>query len=697
VALIPLIALLGYQVLKPRDFYTGTNSVGFRSIVGTLAAKQRLCMPQTEIPAGTARVQFFYATNGPTRPPLKVTITTGGSQIASGSLPAGPPTPLTRATVPIAPMIPPAPAARLGTLCIEAGAGPSINLGGAAGLRTDEQPPTLDGRPFGSNVDLWFLPRIGQQRSLAASWSSMMRRLSLFRPGFVSPLFYWLLFLAGAPLLTYFCVRLLAVATLPGRRLALGLALVAFASAGSWALTTAAFDVPDESEHFAYTQSIAETGRATDATPGPRSPYASDEIYALDAVHHFQRIEFGDTRPPWLSSDQQRWRARLTHAPPRRSDGGGYAGATQLHSPLYYSLLVPGYELGHGAGIFSELFWMRLTSALLGVIVVLAAYGTLRELAPARPELAVAGGLLVALEPMFSFMAGGVNNDSGVNALAAAAVYLVVRALRRGLPPLLWGLLGVVVAVLPVMKGTGYALYPAIVLALLALLARERSRASLLRVGLSLASFAAATLVWGLVAGHFHRSTVTTSNGSAGVALGSNGQLGGKLTYLWEVFLPRLPFMARHWQPGEWPFYDIYIKRGFGAFGWYAVFFSNWVYDLIVAAIGICALLAARMAWKLRAVVLAHWREAAFLVLVIGGVIGGVEFVYYSVTPRPVYLIPEQGRYAFTAIVPLVCLALAGALGFRRRVAVPLLSVLLVASIGLAVGARLLYVTATYT
>jgi hypothetical protein len=78
-------------------------------------------------------------------------------------------------------------------------------------------------------------------------------------------------------------------------------------------------------------------------------------------------------------------------------------------------------------------------------------------------------------------------------------------------------------------------------------------------------------------------------------------------------------------------------------------------------------------------------------------VIGGVEFVYYSVTPRPVYLIPEQGRYAFTAIVPLVCLALAGALGFRRRVAVPLLSVLLVASIGLAVGARLLYVTATYT
>ena len=695
VALVPLLAILGYQIAKPRDYYTGTNSVGFRSIVGTLATKQRLCVPESEIPADTARVQFFYATNGPTRPPLSVTIDAGGSRIASGSLGPGAPTPLTRATIPISPAIPHTPAARVGTLCISAGAGPSINLGGAGGLRTDEAPPTLDGRPFNNNIDLWFLPKAGKQRSLISSWSSVMRRLSLFRPGFASSLFYWLLFVVGLPLLAYFSLRLLAVAAQPGRRLALGLALIAFASAGSWALTTMAFDVPDESEHYAYTESIAESGRATDATPGPRMPYATDQVYALDAIHHFQRIEFGDTRPPWFAADQQRWRARLAHAPPPRNNGGGYAGATQLHSPLYYSLLVPGYELGRSGGTFTELFWMRLTSALLAVVVVLAAFGTLRELVPSRPELAVAGGLLVALQPMFSFIGGGINNDNGVNAAAALAVYLVIRALRRGLSRALWIALGVVVAVLPIMKGTGYALYPAIVLALLALLARERSRAALSGVGLALLTFAAATGAWGLVAGDFHRAAVTTSNSSGGVAL--SGSVGAKLVYLWEVFLPRLGFMAQHWTPGEWPFRFIYVQRGFGAFGWYAVFFSSWVYDAIVAVMATSGLLALRMGWLLRTKVLSRWREVAFLLLVICGVIAGVEFVYYRQDPRPEYLIPEQGRYAFTAIVPLVCLALAGALGFRRRIAVPLLSILVAAMVVLAIASRVLYITATYT
>ena len=45
----------------------------------------------------------------------------------------------------------------------------------------------------------------------------------------------------------------------------------------------------------------------------------------------------------------------------------------------------------------------------------------------------MAAGLLVAFHPMFGFISGAVNNDNGINAAAALALYLVIRALRRGL------------------------------------------------------------------------------------------------------------------------------------------------------------------------------------------------------------------------------------------------------------------------
>ena len=39
----------------------------------------------------------------------------------------------------------------------------------------------------------------------------------------------------------------------------------------------------------------------------------------------------------------------------------------------------------------------------------------------------------------------------------------------------------------------------------------------------------------------------------------------------------KLPFM-RDFTVVHWPFFNIYVERGFAGFGWYAIFFPNWVY-----------------------------------------------------------------------------------------------------------------------
>jgi hypothetical protein len=198
-----------------------------------------------------------------------------------------------------------------------------------------------------------------------------------------------------------------------------------------------------------------------------------------------------------------------------------------------------------------------------------------------------------------------------------------------------------------------------------------------------------------VTAASFGRGAVPIPGGASGGTSSVTSAIGGKLVYLWEVFFPRLPFMHAHWNPGQWPFFDIYIQRGIGGLGWYAVYFPTWVYDVVLWVTISAGALAIVAAWRRFAAVRVRWRELVFLMLVIAGVLAAVEFQYYAVTPRLV--LAEQGRYAFTALVPIAALAIAGLFALPRRWATAIATAMVVAMIVLAYAARLLYLTQTYT
>ena len=60
----------------------------------------------------------------------------------------------------------------------------------------------------------------------------------------------------------------------PVRRTGLAIGVIGFLAAASWSLIIPAFDAPDEAEHMAYAQAIAERGRAPDAGPTRRRAYS---------------------------------------------------------------------------------------------------------------------------------------------------------------------------------------------------------------------------------------------------------------------------------------------------------------------------------------------------------------------------------------------------------------------------------------
>lgn len=703
---IVMVGLLLWQLLLPRDFYTGTNSVGVRSVVANLNVGQKLCVPGLQLPAGTGRVQLAVFAHRPQFSATVSVITQGRTVVSTMTGNPGPGS-LAFANAPI-PATLAAPAAVPATVCIAPRDGP-IELGGMIGLQANQVPALIDGASWGNRIGVWFLPPAGVQRSLIESAGAIFARAALFRPGIVGPWTYPLLLFCVLPLCWALSLLALARAAvrrplrLLGRRVGLGVAvfLVAFLNAASWALITPAFNAPDEPSHFAYAQYFAETGHAPSHNPDGKLEYSTDEAMAMNAVDVYSQVALPETRPPWQLASQRAWEREVSMVNHPADNGGGATVAASPHQPAYYALLAPAYLAVSSQSTFSQLTAMRLVSALLGAIVALCAFGVVREVLPRHPAAAVAAGLLVAFQPMFGFISGAVNNDNGVNAAAALSLYLVIRALKRGLS---WRLalgLGIALAVTPLMKETGYEIYPAVIVGLLGVLWRShRLRDASAWVALA-GAFVAVRAGWSALQPVFY-PTVAGQPTSAG-AISAAGALtvaehmpGRFLVYLWELFLPRLGFMGPLFPLGEWPFKAVYVVRGWGAFGWYAWTFPNWVYTAIIAAMAAVALLALSTAVRERLALFKRVFEVAVIALFPVCVLVAVEAAFFAPDGGRT-VVAEQGRYIFPAIAALAAIAVAGTFGVGRRLQVPLATVLVVATIGLGYASQWLTLGSFFT
>jgi hypothetical protein len=700
-----LLGLTLWQLAIPRNYYTGTNSVGVRSVVANVAVGQTLCVPDLNLPADTGRVQLAVFAHR-ARFTAAVSMIAGGRAALSRMTGAPGPASLAYAIAAI-PARPRSPTSVPATVCIRPLDGP-IALGGMAGLQSNQVPAVLDGTPVGSRVAVWFLPPAGAQRSLFESLGAIFSRAALFRPGVVGAWTYPVLLFAVLPLTWALSLLLLARAAsgrsiaLRGRRVrpAVAIALIAFINAGSWALITPAFNAPDEPSHFAYAQYLAETGRAPPHALNPLPSYSSDQVLALNAIDLYSQASLPEGRPPWLALEQSRWerlRASTTHP---MDNGGGFTESASPHQPAYYGLLAPAYLVFRSQSTFSELTAMRLVSALLGALVALCAFGVVRELLPRQRVAAIAAGLLVAFQPMFAFISGAVNNDNGVNAAAALVLYLVIRGLRRGLSWRVALALGATLAITPVLKQTGYEIYPAAAVGLLGMgWRRHQARDAPAWIALVL-GFVAVRGGWDLLQRVFYpsvgRHAVTAGGISSTEAVSLAEHMPGRfLVYLWELFLPRLPFMGALF-PHGWPFRAIYVIRGFGAFGWYVWTFPNWVYVAIIAGMAAVGLLAFSTVVRERVAALRRSFEIAVIALFPLCVLVAVEAVFFTPNGGRT-VVAEQGRYIFPAIAALAAIAVGGTYGLGRRWHVPLATLLVVAMIGLSFASQLLTLGSFFT
>jgi 4-amino-4-deoxy-L-arabinose transferase-like glycosyltransferase len=411
---------------------------------------------------------------------------------------------------------------------------------------------------------------------------------------------------------------------------------------------------PDEPRHFEYVSLLCEKRRLI--TEKDVSPPLQRAIIASMQEHNFWQFGRGFFNP---------------QKPPQSfADIWGAGGPTTLlhRSPLYYLLGLPFFALVAGKDLVTQLYTLRLLSVILGMLTVLIAWCTARELFPDDDFMRIGVPAFIALLPMFAFMAGSVNSDNLANLVVSLLLLLLVIVFRRGLSwPRALGIL-VLVAVGLATKRTTTSVIPLLLAAipLLYVGMREEKQEKALQVSRLGLGLAAGVVILAIVA----------------LVVGKSGLLGGETLKNMERTLSRYLFnypgqlQAILTQLSSLTVSTLFssLQRLFTSFwaefGWLKVRLAPLWYQVLagvcLAALGGIFLLTFRLVR--RPELLESWQKRCLLLFALYIlIVAAAPVIFFSAYLATQWEAPPQGRYVFLGIVPIAILLM---LGLREPVPV---------------------------
>jgi hypothetical protein len=643
-AIVAVLAAVAAVLWQSEPRLAGTNNARLAAYPILIEPGKRFCQTGEVVPADAARMELEAGTEGRPGPELRVRIGAHHTRVPAGYR-DGP------VSVPL-----PAGAERRAELCVRNEGTRRVFLGGQdaatalpAGLAT-----MVSGEPLAAVARVLYW-RAGEETAWSVAGAAFERWAHVTAMGAATP---WL----AIALLVGACAAAIALA-LRGRAGPVACGAVAVAAAAGWAFTTPAFHVPDEPQHVAYAQYLAETGELP--RPVPAAVFSPEEGAVFEAIA-FNNVVSNDTgRPAWAEAADAGLAERLAAVPGTRSEGGGTN--TTNNPPLYYGLQVVPLKLAAGGDFLDRLLAMRLVSALLAGATVAFVLLFLRDLLPGAPWAWAAGALALAVQPLLGFISGGVNNDAGMYAAGAAVLWLVARVLRRGLDRGSAIGLGAALGLGVVTKVTLLAFVPGLLVVLAILLARAAP--SDRRRVLALAGVAAGVAALPLVVYVVLNATVwdrglwtgSVSGPATSAGGGTAASPMGYLSYLWQFYLPRLPFMTEL-QAGL-PVYNVWFKGLIGRYGWLDTTPPEWTYSVAAAIFAVIVALAGAGLWRARAALVRRRVELLAYATLVAGFVAVVGWAGYTgrltngfIFEQTRYMLPLAGFYAV-----LVALAVRGA------------------------------------
>jgi len=440
----------------------------------------------------------------------------------------------------------------------------------------------------------------------------------------------------------------------------------------AWAFLTPPFQVPDETSHVAYVQYLSESGRLPLEKPG-LTPFSPEENALLGALGFARIIGRGTAeRVIWTPASEMNLRRTEQQQEPARGQGNATTAST--NPPLFYVMQAPVYLATSGGSLLTQLFAMRLLSVLFLSGSVLCAYLFVRELLPNSPWAWTAGGLAAAFQPMFGFIASGVNADSLLFLASTATLLVIARILRRGLTVQRAVTLSIAVAGGLLTKPLFIALLPAVVLGLIlgaSRLGRSATKPILTAIVVTALPVVFVATISATAYDHPYFAIASSVASGPPSNLDSSNSAAKEVSFILQLFVPRLPFMVDQ-IPGV-PLRDLWISGLIGRFGWIdygfgseALTFGTWLAALLLALMAVAVARsngAVRAAWPL----LSCCMLALVSIPTVVSIVDYRAFVTNSERfAQARYLLPLLGLYA--GLFALAVKALGGRVGFLATI-----------------------------
>ncbi len=405
--LVGLVTLLSQR----SERLTGRNDVRVYTVLTqTGGGGERACQGGELLPRDTNAIRPSLRAVGNRGPALTLTASRGGRIVTRGRLAAG-----WRGRSPAIPVREVQRTVDRVRVCLHLGAGLGVTLAGANASDPSHRAAiaSLDGAPLDGSLRIDYLQagdvswwahvpalahRIGLGRAWTGPWVALLIVALMLACGALAV--GWLIREQGSrPTRTRDPPRRLPTA-------AWICALVAFLNALAWSLLAPPFRIPDENDHFAYVQELAETGRPPSKS---QTRYSPEQTRTLRHMR-FRRVADRHAVGVWTSLEQRQLDRTL--AKPLGRHGPGASGVATLQPPLYFAMEAVPYRLAHGGSLLKRLTLMRLLSALLAGVTALFVFLFVREVLPGTPWAWSVGTLAFALGPLFGHVSGGVNPDS---------------------------------------------------------------------------------------------------------------------------------------------------------------------------------------------------------------------------------------------------------------------------------------------
>ena len=451
-------------------------------------------------------------------------------------------------------------------------------------------------------------------------------------------------------------------------------AVVALLSSWLWAVATPSFQVPDEIVHTGYVHYLGETGHV----PRPIATKVGYFDLSDELKTAVEGVPFNYQGTPSFDSQRSAFIERLLDTDLERNHEQE-AGSAANNPPLYYLAEAIPYEVARASDMYGRLLALRVFSALFAAITAAFTFLFVRELLPGTPWVWTVGGLAVALHPLAGFVSGGVNPDALLWAASAGLFLAIARVLRHGLTRRRALGVGAALAAGLLTKGAMFALLPGAVMALAIGVWRTGNRGrrmALMSATMGIAVGILPYIAWLAVRHLLYGEIPSAGATTGGVSVAAGVDLHKEASYIWQVYLPRMPFMNDLF-PG-YPLWDVYFEGFVGRFGYFFFNFDDWVNRLGLAVAVVVLALAGLALWRGRAGLGRRLPELATYVVLAVSLLLLLGVAGYQFTERE-HIPFEQTRYLFPLLPlygALVALAARGAGRYDRVAGLALVALL---------------------